>query len=214
MNKALACTPESCAAHSLYERASIYTSLFPGASWAAGSRNYPSGTGVALRVGLDYRLRRTLVASAESGVETYYDPSADLVGRGGAALNPDASSTSALRTSIPLEASVRWYPPLAVWAPFAFAGAGVRYERIRWIEGMADSSVTDASGFGASAFGGAGVERVLGLRDGIRIEARAATGTAAFAPTSARSGGAQASIRVDPGVHGTVALGVSWLRVF
>lgn len=29
-HKALACTPESCAAHSLYERASIYSSTFPG----------------------------------------------------------------------------------------------------------------------------------------------------------------------------------------
>ncbi|MBI3069307.1 MAG: acyclic terpene utilization AtuA family protein [Betaproteobacteria bacterium] len=30
MHPALACTPESCAAHSLYERASIYSSIFPG----------------------------------------------------------------------------------------------------------------------------------------------------------------------------------------
>lgn len=30
MHTALACTPESCAAHSLYERASIYSSIFPG----------------------------------------------------------------------------------------------------------------------------------------------------------------------------------------
>ena len=30
MNPALTCTPESCAAHSLYERSSIYTALFPG----------------------------------------------------------------------------------------------------------------------------------------------------------------------------------------
>lgn len=30
MHPGLACTPESCAAHSLYERASIYSSIFPG----------------------------------------------------------------------------------------------------------------------------------------------------------------------------------------
>jgi len=30
MHASLACTPESCAAHSLYERASIYSSIFPG----------------------------------------------------------------------------------------------------------------------------------------------------------------------------------------
>ena len=30
LHPALACTPESCAAHSLYERASIYSSIFPG----------------------------------------------------------------------------------------------------------------------------------------------------------------------------------------